>query len=325
LKTILFVSKNLTSSSTRYRATDFFPHFERSAWQPLHFTDNQSITSRLQLLSMARKADTVVVVRRTFGYLYASLLRRSTKKLIFTFDDAIFSKSDGSRSAGRERRFSQTIPLCDHIWAGNSYLAEKALQHNKNVTIIPTTLDIHKYNIQAQKPASTLDLVWIGSSSTKKHLLTVLPALEAAAASVPSLRLKVISDFSLESTRLNIVTIPWSADTEAQELASAHIGIAPLPDNAYTRGKCGLKVLQYMAAGLPVISSPTGANRDIVQHNNTGIIAGSRQEWVNAITKLAHSPELRSQMGAAGRKRCAEHFTLDAAFKKMLSTTSRQP
>lgn len=274
---------------------------------------------------MARKVDAVVVVRRTFGRFYARLLRRSVKKLIFTFDDAIFAKSDGSRSAGRAHRFSQTIPLCDHVWAGNSYLAKKALQLNPHVTIIPTTLEIDKYDIQVDKPPLTLDLAWIGSSSTKKHLLTILPALETAATSIPSLRLKVISDFSLESTKLDILAVPWSAETEARELTSAHIGIAPLPDNAYTRGKCGLKVLQYMAAGLPVISSPTGANQDIVQHNHTGILATSTHEWVDAISKLARSPELRSQMGAAGRKRCAEHFTLDAAFKKMLDTILYQP
>jgi len=320
LKTILFVSKSLTSSSSRYRATDFFRHFKHSDWQPLHFTDDQSIASRLKLLTIARKADAVVVVRRTFGYFYARLLRQSTKKLIFTFDDAIFAKSDGSRSTGRENRFAHTIPLCDHIWAGNSYLAGKALPLNKNVTIIPTTLDVKKYDIQVQKPPSTLDLVWIGSSSTKKHLLTALTALETAATSIPSLRLKIIADFSLESEKLEVISIPWSADTEAQELASAHIGIAPLPDNPYTQGKCGLKVLQYMATSLPVISSPTGANKDIVTPDTTGFLADSDQEWIDAIIKLAQSPELRDKMGAAGRKKCMDHFTLEAAFQKMLAT-----
>jgi glycosyltransferase involved in cell wall biosynthesis len=323
LKTILFVSKSLSSSSTRYRATDFFPYLEDAGWQPQHFTDHRSVLSRLQLLAKAREADAVVIVRRTFGYFYARLLRQSTKKLIFTFDDAIFAKSDGSRSAGRENRFAHTIPLCDYIWAGNSYLAEKARPLNNNIVIIPTAVDIDKYNIHAQKPASTIDLVWIGSSSTKKHLLTALPALEAAAQSVPALRLKIIADFSIESDRLEILAIPWSADTEAQELASAHIGIAPLPDNPYTQGKCGLKVLQYMATGLPVISSPTGANQDLVTPDTTGFLAASDQEWVDAISRLAHSPELREQMGAAGREKCMAHFTLAAAFKKMQSTLAQ--
>lgn len=325
MQKILFISKGPHSPSTRYRATDFFPLLKAAGWQPTHLTDRRSLPARLNILRAGADADAVVVVRRTYGRLFARLLRQASRQLIFTFDDAIFAKSDGSRSAGRERRFAATLPLCDQVWAGNSYLAEKARPFNGAVEVIPTALDADRYNVRAEKPASSLDLVWIGSSSTKRHLVTMLPALEAAAGSLPSLRLKIIADFSLASDKLKILPVQWSPETEARELASAHIGIAPLPDNAFTRGKCGLKVLQYMASGLPVISSPTGVNKDMVAHGVNGFLAAGDRDWIEAIQRLAQDRDLRLSMGEAGRRRCLDHFTLQAAFQKMLASLERGP
>jgi len=321
---ILFLSKGANASSTRYRAYDFFPLFKEAGWQPTHLKIQNSLSGRIQLLQAAQKVDTVVIVRSTFSFLFARLLRYFSRQLVFTFDDAIFTKSSGERSKGRERRFAATLPFCDQIWAGNNYLADQACQFNPHVTIIPTALDMERYSIQANKSNTHLDLVWIGSQSTKKHLVTVIPALEAATALIPTLRLKIIADFTLESNQLEIIPIQWSPESEVQELASAHIGIAPLPDNTFTRGKCGLKILQYMAAGLPVISSPTGVNKDIVANGSSGLLAANKQEWVESIQRLAQDINLRSSMGAAGQKRCREHFTLTATFKKMLSTLGAQ-
>ncbi len=317
MRKILFLSKGVNASSTRYRATDFFPLLEADGWQPTHITDRRTLPVRWQILRAAAQADAVVIVRRTYGPVFARLLRQVSRQLIFTFDDAIFAKSNGDRSPGRERRFAATLPLCDRIWAGNRYLADRARPLNHRVEIIPTAVDIDRYDIPAEKPRTTLDLVWIGSRSTKKHLITVLPALEAAAKQLPALRLKIIADFTLTSERLEIAPIRWSPAAECRELASAHIGIAPLPDNPFTRGKCGLKVLQYMAAGLPVIASPTGVNQEMVESGVSGQLATTQQEWLTAIQRLARDEALRKRMGAAGRQRCREHFTLAAAFQKM--------
>ena len=321
VKKILFISKGADSASTRYRATDFFPLLQQSGWQATHLTDVRTPLGRMNLLRQASQVDVVVVVRRTFGPLFASILRRVASRLIFTFDDAIFAKSDGRLSSGREKRFAATLRKCDGVWAGNHYLAERARQFNSHVEVVPTVLDVDRYVVEVKKPDDSLDLVWIGSRSTKKHLLPVVPALERAAESIPSLRLKIIADFSIESERLQIVSIPWSPESETRELVRSHIGIAPLPDNSFTRGKCGLKVLQYMAAGLPVISSTAGVNQDLVDDEVSGfLVDDSDQQWVEAIQKLADFPNLRQKMGDAGLQRCRDHFTLQAAFQKMLAT-----
>jgi len=320
LKEILFVSKGLHAASTRYRATDFFPLLEKSGWRPRHLSDCGSLRCRLALLNAARRAEVVVLVRRTYGPLFRFLLRRAARRLAFTFDDAIFCRSDGAASPRRARRFAATVAKCDLVWAGNRYLADEAGRFNRRVRVVPTAVETERYRLQAAKPESTFDLVWIGSRSTKKHLLTILPALERAAERIAALRLKIVADFTLETRSLVVVPIPWSPEAEVRELASAHVGLAPLPDNRFTRGKCGLKVLQYMAAGLPVVSSPTGVNSEMVEHGVTGLLARSEEEWIQALQLLRDSPARRERFGEAGRKKCARHYALQQAFAEMVKS-----
>jgi glycosyltransferase involved in cell wall biosynthesis len=134
------------------------------------------------------------------------------------------------------------------------------------------------------------------------------------------LRLKIVADFDLPTEHLRTLAIPWSEKGESEALASAHIGIAPMPDNSWTQGKCGLKVLQYMAVGLPVVSSPVGVNRNIVEHEVTGFLAESPYEWQVAIERLVRNPDLRRVMGKEGQKRVIEDYAINVTFRKMISS-----
>jgi len=319
-RTILFVSKGEDASSTRYRALQFFPLLEAHGWRPIHLTDHRSLASRRRILAAAHNAEVVVVLRRCFTNPFRFVLRKAAKRLFFDFDDAIFLRSSGERSRIKETRFRRMTQICDQIWAGNDYLSRFVGRWNSHVEVIPTALDPRKYEITATKPSSSIDLVWIGSSATRKHLVSQLPALERTATQRADLRLKIIADFDLKSPNITTLPIQWSAATEARELASAHIGIAPLPDNPFTRGKCGLKTLQYMAAGLPVIASPTGVNADIVQPGATGFLARSEDDWMRSVSELAAKPELRYRMGQAGRKHCRAGYSINAVFETMLET-----
>ena len=320
---IVFISKGEDSASTRYRALDYFPYFEGAGWRPHHLTYRGAVKGATDYLQTARRADVVVVLRRTMAWPLLLALRNAAKFLVFDFDDAIFLKSSGEPSSRREARFRRMVRICDAVWAGNRHLASHALNYNTRVNVIPTSINPEKYTAMTTKPSDHIVLVWIGSQSTRKHLLTAMPQLEAAARAVPNLSLKIIADFALHSETLNIRSIPWSAESETSELASAHIGIAPLPDNPWTRGKCGLKVLQYMAAGLPVISSSTGVNAELVEHGSTGFLADNAEEWISAIRALADNAEQRIAMGHLGRARCAQHFSRDSTFQRMLVTLPR--
>ena len=315
-KTILFISKGEHAASTRYRATTYFDALRKNGWRPIHLTIHGTI-SRLRLLRWAVRSDVIVILRKTFSVPYLYLLHICSKHIIFDLDDAIFCRDNGSTSRTRLGRFAQVVRRCHQVWAGNGYLADAAQRYNSATILLPTSLEPEKYAIKITKPSDSLDLVWIGSSSTRKYLEPALPVFEQLADRFPFLRLKIVADFDLPSNRLRIEAVPWSEKGEAEALASAHIGIAPMPDNAWTRGKCGLKVLQYMAAGLPVVSSPVGVNKDIVEHGITGFLAESSDEWETAIEQLIRDPDLRQAMGEAGRKRVAEHFSIEMTFQKM--------
>lgn len=317
---ILFVSKHVDAASTRYRALQFFPQLAAAGYTVTHATAAGSPAAYLQVLLQARKADVVVVLRKTFPPPFLWLLRRLAKRLVFDFDDAIFCNSDGSASSTRMHRFAAMATLCDHILAGNQYLADKATGFNQAVTVIPTCIDTTRYVEDFSRPSDYLDLVWIGSRSTRKYLMDALPALRLASKRVPNLRLKIIADFDLPEAGLPVLAVPWNAATEARELGTSHIGIAPMRDNDWTRGKCALKVLQYMAAGLPVVSSRAGANAEIIEEGQTGYLVVEDADWVGRLEMLAKDANLRARMGEAGRRKVMTAYAIDPVFERIRRT-----
>lgn len=320
---ILFVSKGEDSASTRYRATQYFPLLAAAGYQAEHAVAAGGPLAYLRTWRQAGRADVVVVLRKTFPWPYSALLRRAARRLVFDFDDAIFCNTDGSHSPTRMSRFCRLIARCDQVWAGNRFLREHATAVADDVILVPTSVDIRPYQQKYAKPDDHFDLVWIGSRSTRKYLVEVLPALRLAAQAIPSLRLKIVADFDLPEAGVPTFAIPWSAAAEAEALGSAHVGIAPMRDDDWSRGKCALKVLQYMASGLPVLSSATGANAEIVEPGVHGYLAEKAEDWVGHLRRLAADPDLRAQMGSAGRRLVETRYALEPVFDLLLSGLKR--
>lgn len=214
---------------------------------------------------MAGKADLIFIQRKLFSpWLVQQLLKRCDK-LVYDFDDAIFSKSNGDPSQRRMHRFQKMVEAATLVLAGNAYLAERCVRADREVDalVVPTPVDEQKYQINVDKETGCI-LVWIGSSSTRKYLEHHRETFEAIGRKFPKLVLRIIADFEFHLDNMTVENIQWSAESEARYIASAHVGIAPMVDNQYTRSKCALKIIQYMAAGLPVISSKVGANQEVV-------------------------------------------------------------
>lgn len=317
MRQILFLSKSVDSASTRYRALQFIPRLTAAGFIATHAEAAGSVRAYIAALRQAAAADIVVVLRKTFPAPYLWLLRKLSRRLVFDFDDAIFCNTDGSPSTTRRRRFATMASACDHVFAGNRFLAAQAARHNPTVSVVPTCVDTLRYAGDFPKPADTLDLVWIGSRSTRKYLVEALPALRLAASCVPGLRLKIVADFDLPDAGFPVVAIPWSAATEARELGSAHIGIAPMRDDDWSRGKCALKVLQYMAAGLPVVSSDAGANAEVILDEQTGFLVRDDASWAERIALLARDAARRERLGMAGRRRASADYSIDPVFSRM--------
>jgi len=273
------------------------------------------LARRRQLLR-ARAADAVLLHRKTLTAWEAWALGPVLEdgRLLYDFDDAVMfqARRPERPHRGRLRRFARTVRPARLVVAGSPVLADAARRAGAcRVAVVPTGLDAGRYRPKpTYTPASdgALRLVWIGSRSTLKQLARLTTALEAVGRAVQGVRLRVIADARLQVPGLAVENVPWSLQEEARLLAECDIGIAPLPDTPYTRGKCGFKVLQYMAAGLPVVASPVGANADYVRPGETGLHARSDAEWAEAVARLAADPSLRERMGRAGRRRVEREF-----------------
>lgn len=316
MRRLLFISKSATAPSTRYRIMQYLPLAQKAGWETEHHDWPSGLIAQSRIIKAARKADVTIVLRSTLHPLARHLLRKASRRLVFDMDDAVFLTPPGKKKSSRPARFAAIARLCDEIWAGNSYLAEHAQQYNDSVHILPTSIDPTRYLCEASPDPNCHDLVWVGSSATKKYLEGALPMLEAVAKEVPGVRLKIISDFQLQGG-LPIVNIPWTADGEMQHIASSAIGIAPMPDDPWTRGKCGCKVLQYMAAGLPVVVSDMPTHQRIVTNDQEGYLASTTDEWVAAIKRLIYNPTLRKRLGVAGREKLVREFSLESTWQTM--------
>lgn len=309
---ILFISKRRDAASTRYRIFQYWDYLQDFGWQ----CDYLPVSAgRLQLLRSAAAADIVVVQRKLFDALTLRLLKLCNSNLVFDYDDAIFLNDDGSASPRRQARFAQSTALARLAFAGNSYLAEHS--RSEETWIIPTTVELSRYpRAQEPSPAEPLTLVWIGSRSTRKYLEQFRDSLEAMGRAFPASKLKVIGDFDIAFDSLQTECIAWSAEREVAELSSAHVGIAPMSDDPWTRGKCALKVIQYMACGLPVISSDCGANAEIVVEGETGFLVPDSEGWVAALGKLQDAA-LRRRMGEAARRQVEDHYSAQSQARVM--------
>jgi glycosyltransferase involved in cell wall biosynthesis len=239
--------------------------------------------------------------------------------LIFDFDDAVFLRDSyapkGLHSAGRLRRFKAVLRAADAVVAGNAFLAAEVAvcAGQERAHIVPTCVDPARYPVARHGQRDLVHVVWVGSGSTIRGLEAVTPVLDDLGRRFPQLRLKLICDRFFTLPHLIVVPCPWSEAGEAAAIAAADIGISWIPDDLWSRGKCGLKVLQYMAAGLPVVANPVGVHPEMVRHGATGFLAAGPAEWAEAIGTLVHDRSLRRRMGRAGRERLEKDYAVAAA------------
>ncbi|UCE99068.1 MAG: glycosyltransferase family 4 protein [Planctomycetota bacterium] len=255
--------------------------------------------ARRKLFKQAGKFDGVFLHKKGLNFLDALWLRKYSKKIIYDFDDAIMynPKAPEANSLSHFIPFRRTVGLANAVIAGNSYLAEHAKRFNPNVEILPTGLDTNAYK-QLANPQNDgkIRLVWIGSKSTLRYLTEIGAALEEISSRFDNVILRLICDDFPDLQNITVEKRLWSKESEAMDLATSDIGLAPLPDNRFTKGKCGFKILQYAAAGLPIVASPVGVNTRYIQQGSNGFLAHSDSDWVNHLSQLINEPELRKQM-----------------------------
>jgi glycosyltransferase involved in cell wall biosynthesis len=290
--------------------------YARKQWLKKSVGIGNAFLRRLSTIGESKSYDMVYVFREASllgPSIFERLIHFRHVPLVFDFDDAVFlpyrSPANGWLSLLKAPGKTGTIcRLASQVMVGNNYLAQYARQFNRNVTVIPTTIDTETYRVQPVRNATSPVIGWTGSYSTVQHL-DLLRSTFSELARRERFRVRVIGPSAYKLEGVDVEVVQWRSHTEAQDLAAVDIGIMPLPDNPWSRGKCGCKALQYMGLGIPAVCSPVGMNTDLIRDGENGFLADNSEEWIAKLTRLLRSTELRRKLGLAGRKTVEERFS----------------
>ncbi|MBR2194314.1 MAG: glycosyltransferase family 4 protein [Salinivirgaceae bacterium] len=313
--------------------------FLLNAWDDRHFYQRgnyllkcwialKCVIIRLFDVLRAWRYDYVIVYREAhfWGWaIFEKLLSMSRAAMIFDFDDAIWlnDTSESNKNLSWLKSSAKTAKiarLANVVTVGNSFLADYARQSNQNVEIVPTAIDTNAYKYRGAVDSEPVTIGWIGSTTTLKHFQNAIPALTAIKQKYGNrVNFKVIVDVDYEVPELGLKSAKWHKDTEVEELNKVDIGIMPLPDDRWSCGKCGFKGIQYMALGIATVMSPVGVNTDIIEHGANGFLASTDNEWIDCLSQLIESVELRQQLGKAARKTIDERYSVRSQQGNLLN------
>lgn len=236
--------------------------------------------------------------------------------IVSDYDDAVFHRYDMHRRGAVRlllgRKIGRVMAASALVMAGNPYLTNHARHSGAlRVETVPTVVDLDSYDVDlARRSADTPRIGWIGTPQTWQELAHPIHDLLDPLLRKKGAAFRAVGAGMQPATRGTLEILPWAEETEAALIQSMDIGVMPLPDTPWTRGKCGYKLIQYMACGLPVVASPVGVNRDIIEHGVNGFLAESDDDWRVAIETLLSDADLRRRMGAAGRRKVEEQYSL---------------
>ena len=332
--------------SSRYRFYQFFPHLEKENFDisisPLFnekyvrnlYSDKRSTKfinplsaylKRTYKLLFARNYDLVWMEKEALPWVPASIEKFLCKKSIpyvIDYDDAVYHRYDQHSNslvrAALSKKIDKLMAFSTVVIAGNQYIAEHAERNEvKKIQILPTVVDTNFYVEKEPLINESFTIGWIGSPSTSRHINVAIPALNRLCQN-NDVRFSAIGALGKDVTEIPGHLISWKEESEIQELRSFDVGIMPLPNTPWEKGKCGFKLIQYMACGLPVIASPVGMNEEIIDHGENGFLATNTKEWVKYLELLKNNPELRWKMGKVGRKKVEECYSLQSVTPKLV-------
>jgi glycosyltransferase involved in cell wall biosynthesis len=347
MKSILFlVPHPIQDAGCRYRVFQFVPYLEKAGYKCVvapfstaslfrslsrrgHFSSKVlhtfygSVRRFLQLLRVAQ-FDLVVIHREVFPFfmpvLENEVLRRS-QKVVFSFDDAIYAGHQDVAALNHPllyrlkygRGVDEVLGRCVHVVAGNRILGDYARRFNSRVTVIPTVVDCdyYRYRESQARNDTPITVGWMGSRSTVSYLGLVEPALKNLAIRYAGkIRFRFFGHPDYKPDLTGVDSLPFQIASEIADLHSLDIGLMPMPETAWTRGKCAFKAIQYMATGAVAVASPVGVTTDLIEHNNNGLLARTVDEWFDFLSMLIEDSGLRRRLSLRARRTIEDSYSL---------------
>lgn len=319
-------------ASTRYRVLAYRPALEAAGFETLvRFPRERAAAGParpawravdlLQDLLGSAVEDLLFVHRKTYPPPLAPLLRRRGRPVVFDMDDALDlpppSRSLGPSALRRYRaNFEATVGAADLVLCGNRELTAR-LPHER-YELLPTPVDTDRFSPAALGPPAAKTLGWVGHADNLDYLAAIAEPLREVARRHPGLRLVVVADRPPRLRGLDVEFRAWSLEREVACFEGIAVGLMPLADSPWARGKCAFKALQYMALGIPAVVSPVGMNREVIAHGENGFLAGSAEEWVEALDGLLSDAALAARVGAEGRRTAVREYSLDVTATRLI-------
>jgi len=322
---------DLDQPSFRHRMRSLVEPMQAAGWQVRteRFPSKRYGLRTWERRKLLKWAHVAVLHQIKLSAIEARLFEALSTHRVFDVDDAIYVRKPrrlgelADDSAWRRGKFEATCRSVDVVAAGNDVLASVARPAARAIAILPTSIDISHYRATIAAPNDPPTIVWIGSPENLVYLEMIRPALARLAVRHPTLKVRVICSAFPDWPEIHVERVAWSIATEAASLAAAHIGVMPLSDDEWARGKCAFKLLQYMAASLPCVASPVGANKEAVIDGFNGFHATSLDEWERNLEQLINSPELRVRFGANGHTHVSQRYAMRTYQENYLGLLAR--
>ena len=308
---VLMLTHPSDTPSTRHRILPLISLFRRDGVEVEQTELPSGVMARWKILRRVPDFDIIVHQKRLLPSWQMRALKRRAKALVYDFDDPmVYGRHNGAvtLSATRVARFRTAMAVADAVvcHAGSDALARE--YGASNIIVIPTPVDLARWPMKTSWASSSLTLGWLGSAANLPNLKEIAPALEGR-------RLRIVADASLVLPGVAVESVKWDAASEAEQVRAFDIGLAPLPDDAWSRFKMPFKIVPYFASGVPVVATALGAVSGVIRDGENGLLAG---DWKAQIARL-EDPALRERLGRAGRRTAESDFTIDAAYSKWKS------
>jgi len=319
---ILFLVQGLDVAASRYRVLQYLPYLKEHGIQASVQRFPKGFFAKLKVFKSANQYDILFIQRKRFSVFWLKYIRKNARNIVYDFDDSVMHRSSKHlrhESKTRVKMFKNMVNASDHVIAGNEYLQQNTIPYTQNVTIIPSPIDISLYPQKTYSEKSdNITLGWVGAHGSIHYLKKMKPIFETLGKKNDKLRLKIVCDTFFDCENMAVDKKQWSEKDEVADIQSFDIGLMPLMDDPWSHGKCGLKILQCLATGVPVVCSPAGINKEIVEDGVHGFWANSQEEWIEKLEILINDHDLRRKMGMAGRERVIEHYSLKANAPRIL-------